>query len=238
MYKSSIMHYIASYCYAECSDFVHIIFTTAGRVATTKGAPKISDFKRMEDMIARGAVMEFYQDSGLQEFYLDILHDFVMHSTQDKKVAEEELSHPVDKKSIFDIVTSRNEAFVFLSLANNVEGWHKRLQETGNRKKKCVGRWTKISKDPEDAKKHGRLTNCSGWSGEGLAFYESCKVFFAQLRDHPNFTNYEADSIQYYYREYQAPRLLDAKNKSRKRARAMAARAHEDAPDYGEMDEW
>lgn len=212
----------------------------AERYASNHGAPKKSDIGNMEDIINRGAVMEFYEDSSLRDHYLDVLHEFVILAVRDRKMAEEQLAHPVHKKSIFEVVNPRMEAFVYLVLVNNVDGWSERLNSSVREpSKKCVGRWTKVHKESGDTKNHGRLTNCSGWNSDGLGFYEKCKTFFKNLRDvEDEFQNYHEDAIHYYYKEYEAPRLMNAKNKSRKRARAMAARAHEDAPDYGEMNDW
>ena len=201
--------------------------------------PKATRISQMEDLINRGAVSEFYEDSHIRDFYLDVLHSFVLLAARDKKTAESDLQHPIDKKSIFDVTNSSNEAFIFLVLVNNVDGWNERIKDgCASRSKKCVGRWTKIIKNPQDTKNHGRLTNCSGWSDEGLAFYKNCKIFFASLRDHESHEEYKEDAITYYFNNYEAPRLKNAKNNSRKRQRASAARAHEDAPDYAEMQGW
>ena len=129
---------------------------------------------RLEDFINTSDVDGFWSDEELKDWYLKFLYTYGV-CAKDKTLIKERIEK--DDKSLFDILTFSDQAFVVLLYVNNHEGWcEKRNAGLGDKvRKQHKGRWTKPSKNREV----GLYGN--GWDQEGLTFYRKAEDFFRLL---------------------------------------------------------
>ena len=128
------------------------------------------------------------------------------------KAVEMQLSDPQGTTDVFHEVSHKQEAYMFLVLANNHAGWQKRLESTKDDKchKLSAGKWTQVNK--AGGNKSFRAANKSGWSYDGIEFYKSCMSFFKEMRANSNFESYRGRAKAWYLLK-----LVGAKNERTKR---------------------
>ena len=136
--------------------------------------PSNANMDRLEELINQGDVASFWSDEELKGWYITFLHTYGV-CAKDKVIIKDQIEK--NNKSLFDILTFSDQAFVILVYVNNYEGWcEKRTGGVGDKvQKQCKGRWTKPSKNREV----GLYGN--GWDQEGLDFYHKAEDFFKKL---------------------------------------------------------
>jgi len=194
----------------------------------------------LETVINNEDVEEFFRT--VRYSYVSFLHNFGILALN-KYEAEEKMGDVSSPHCLLDLLTANQEAFVVLVVMNNFEGWESRRGQPLDRKH-CSGRWTKktATKDDDDddddddestatasskKKTMARKTYQSGYSQEGLQFYEKAVRFFKAVRAHPQGASegsYYHDVLMHY---------MAKQNGNRKRKRSVGQQADEmDAADY------
>ena len=138
----------------------------------------------------------------------------------------------VDCESVFQQITPDHEAYLMFELANNHEGWARRLQLSKDdaEYKKHAGKWT-TNKDP-GKESSVRYANCSGWSVAGTMFYDKARVFFQKVRTDDRFRYYESKAKTWHFVQVLKPA---AEKKSKKKKQRLEAQMEATAADYSEM---
>ena len=155
-----------------------------------------------------------------------------------KYEAEEKMGHITHPECLLELLTANQEAFVVLVVINNIAGWKSRRgQPLPLDRKHCSGRWTKktSAKDDDDDNEStfsARKTYRSGYSQEGLQFYEKAVKFFKAVREHHlgvSGGSYYDSVLMYYFSKH---------NNSKKRKRLVDQPEEEmNAADYGDWEE-
>jgi len=140
--------------------------------------PSYENMEKLETYINGSDTDGFWNDESLREWYLKFLHTYGV-CAKDKTVIKESIE--IQNKSIFDVLTVSDQAFVVLLYVNNHEGWcEKRQKATGPADpihKKCLTRWTRPSKN------RGCELYGNGWDQEGMNFFHKAEAFFKLLHE-------------------------------------------------------
>ena len=133
----------------------------------------------------------------MSDWYLEFVHTYSLGATN-RKAAEIRLSDVEGTVDVFHEITYKQEAYMFLIIANNHAGWQDRLETEKDDKchKLSAGKWTQIKKS--GGNKSFRVANKSGWSDEGIEFYKLCMTFFKALREHSEFETYRGRAKGWY----------------------------------------
>lgn len=211
-------------------------------LAITADAIDSETMKELEAVIRNGDVEGFFIH--LQESYIKFLHNFGKLALN-KYEAEEKMGNVSDPKCLLDLLTANQEAFVVLVVINSIEGWESRKGRPLDRKH-CSSRWTGVttsndyddddestSTNSADKNKRARKTYKSGYSLEGLQFYEKAVKFFKDVRAHPMAVNEGC-----YYNMVLMHYINEKQNGSKKRKRRVEQTEEEIiAADYGDWEE-
>ena len=133
---------------------------------------------QLEQYIKDSDVDGFWGDRDMRDWYLKFLHTYGV-CAKDKTLIKDQIEK--ENKSIYDVVTLSDQAFVVLIYVNNHDGWsEKRRTASGLGDKvryQCMTRWTRRSKGGDS----GLYGN--GWAKEGMDFFVSAEQFFGLLHE-------------------------------------------------------
>ncbi len=187
----------------------------------------------LEGIINRQNVASFFRNDDVNSWYIEFAHRYAIGAV-DKRSAEARMSDPQDSVDIFHEITYKQEAYMFLVLANNYMGWQVRLEADKNDKchKLSAGKWTQVTKTTGN--KSLRVANRSGWSEDGIGFYKSCMMFFKDLRSSSEFQSYR-EKAKYWH----MVNVVGKRNESvRKRAKRGRGAIEEDNANPEAFADW
>ena len=229
------------FCSLQC-------FPLSADASSATGPLSRTCIEKLEALIKGKDVDSFYKDSALRNWYVGFLHGYAILATN-KKVAESGMNDVGEPKIILDFLTTNQEAFVFLVMVNNHDGWQRRMESDPNDKirKTNVGRWTQNNNKKEYQTADGgdpksssvRLNNSSGWSEEGMKFYSDSVDFFNKERVDERHQVFTEEVLEWYTINVIVPRQKGEGNGRSKRKRVVL-RSVEKAADYSEWcsDQW
>ena len=128
-------------------------------------------------------------------FYMTVLHQCVTLTIKgDKHYVQSILSRQEGniQVSVYDITSSMDEAYTWLLLENNHNGWVEKYQNI-DLKKKTLGKWTSRS-DTNGKASYGS----SGWSQDGILFFNKAQKFFKKVREHEDFKQLREKAITFH----------------------------------------
>ena len=149
-------------------------------------------------------------------FYMSILHQCVIVTMkEDARDVMKLLSHQEGDRhrSVYDMTSALDEAYIWLLIENNHEGWTRKYND-GGLKKKNLGRWTS-----RQDRKGNASYGSSGWEEEGIIFFNKARQFFSKVRAHKDFLAVKANAVAFQIEMCKADN--DQGGKKRKRADAM-----------------
>jgi len=145
--------------------------------------------------------------------YLRFVYTYSIHCL-DKRKVEIWLSDKIEQgrpeRHIFAKLTPSDEAWAVASIVNGWDGWVQKFEHKDKKDrfhKKNLGKWT----NPEDKKKkkkqgqgQGRYKYKSGWTDEGMEFYEKAVAFFQKVRKDSRFKMLVKKARDMWWDEYNA----------------------------------
>lgn len=141
--------------------------------------------------------------------YLRFVYTYSIHCL-DKRKVEAWMSDKIEQgrpeRHIFKKLTPSDEAWAVSSIVNGWDGWVQKFEHKDKKDrfhKKNLGKWT----NPEDKKKkqgQGRYKYKSGWTDEGMEFYEKAVVFFQKVRKDSRFQSLIKKARDMWWDEYNA----------------------------------
>jgi hypothetical protein len=149
-------------------------------------------------------------------FYMSILHQCVIVTMkEDGRDVMKLLSHQEGdrRRSVYDITSALDEAYIWLLIENNHEGWTRKYND-GGLKKKNLGKWT-----TRQDRKGNASYGSSGWEEDGIIFFNKARHFFSKVRTHKDFLAVKASALAFQVEMCKADNYQGGKK--RKRAGAM-----------------
>lgn len=150
-------------------------------------------------------------------FYMSILHQCVTMTIKgDSSNVLQMLSHQEgdDQCSVYDIISSMDEAYIWLLIENNHEGWVLKYNN-GDLKKKTLGKWT-----TREDRKGNASYGSSGWAEDGIKFFNKTRRFFSKVREHEGFQQVKENAMTFHTIEM-CREINEQCGKKRKRNDAM-----------------